>query len=239
MDYFIILLYLLLIIPHFSSAASNDCPSSYCGQSFNRVRFPFRLIDQQHVNCGFPGFDLNCVSPSTLLINLPGSGHFGVRSIDYHSQAIRIFDHLNCLPARLATFDLSNSPFSASYYRNYTLLTCPNGVRLFGFKPIDCLSNSSFSVLATDSLSLVTSMTSNQSGCVTTGVLRVPMENQPDQDGFTSQLDDDITLTWGTPDCESCEGAGVSCGYANRSTQMTTCFYDGNIVSLICLALLN
>ncbi|GJZ20128.1 putative RING-H2 finger protein ATL21A [Tanacetum coccineum] len=222
-----IFLYYLLIIPLFSSTASADCPFSYCGlKSFN-IRFPFQLADEQQDNCGFPGFNLSCVSPTTLLIHLPSSGNFAVRSIDYLSQAIQIYDPSNCLPASLVNFDLSSSPFSVSYFQKYTLLSCPSyNLRFSGFKPIDCLSDSSFSTLATASESVVKSLTSIRTGCVIIRHLKVPMVDQLDQSELTSQLEN-ITLAWRTPDCKSCELVGESCGYAD-STKRTikTCFYD-------------
>ncbi|XP_076895751.1 putative RING-H2 finger protein ATL21A [Bidens hawaiensis] len=216
-------LFCLFFVPLQSSATSNDCSTSYCGISFIQVKFPFLLEDQQPENCGFLGFDLRCAFPSTLRINLPSSGEFSVRSIDYISQTIRIYDPFNCLPARLLTFDLSNSPFSASYFQNFTLLSCPSDVNLSGFETIGCLSNSSFSVVATDSKTFVASMTSNQTGCLITKNLLVPVD-RPYDDGFTSQLDKDLTLTWSTPDCKKCEAVGSSCGYANNNTKITTCF---------------
>ncbi|XP_071707553.1 putative RING-H2 finger protein ATL21A [Rutidosis leptorrhynchoides] len=229
MDAYILLFYLLLH-PFVSSSATtnyNDCQTSYCGQNINSVHFLFRLIDQQPEICGFPGFDLRCVFQNTILIELPNADNFAIRNINYRHQTMRIYDPLNCLPAKFSKLDLSNSPFSASYYRNFTLLACPVNANLFGFKPINCLSNSSFSILATDSNTFVTSMTSNETGCVVSERLRVPV-NQPYDDGFTSQLDDDITLTWGAPDCVSCEANGNSCGYADNTTQTITCFSNNS-----------
>ncbi|KAJ0430438.1 putative wall-associated receptor kinase, galacturonan-binding domain-containing protein [Helianthus annuus] len=222
---------LLYIISLLSSAASNDCTTSYCGQSINGVRFPFRLTDQQPKNCGFAGFDLRCAFPSMLLINIPGSGEFSVRSIDYRYQSIRIYDPLNCLPARLLTFNLSNSPFSALYFQTLTLLSCPSNVTAsLAFKHIVCLSNSSFSTFAADSNTDLTSMNGG-SGCRITGQLRVPVD-QPYSYWYRSPLDDeDITLTWGKPDCKICERVGRSCGYENSNTQRTKCYSsrDGKI----------
>ncbi|KAI3771893.1 hypothetical protein L6452_03064 [Arctium lappa] len=120
--------------------ASNDCPVSHNGQTFTNVRFPFRLIDTQPERCVFPGFNLRCIKPRTMLVNLPTSGEFAVRSIDYRSQRMRIYDPSNCLPVRLSKFEfgLSDSPFSVSYYRNYTLLSCPNDASLDRFTPVRC-----------------------------------------------------------------------------------------------------
>ncbi|KAI7741820.1 hypothetical protein M8C21_003253 [Ambrosia artemisiifolia] len=224
MESYKVLLCLLFFITLYALAASDDCPTSYCGQSFTEVRFPFRLINQQPENCGYAGFDLRCGYPNTLLINLPGSGEFSVRSISYHSPAIRVNDRLNCLPARLQKLDLSNSPFSPSNFQNFTLLSCPSDAKILSsYKPIACLSNSSFSVFATDSESFVTLMTSNATGCVIADRLRVPVD-RPYDDGLTSQLDKDITLTWSKPDCAKCERLGDSCGYANSNTKKTKCF---------------
>ncbi|XP_071708798.1 putative RING-H2 finger protein ATL21A [Rutidosis leptorrhynchoides] len=213
MDAYKLIFYLLLVPIVSSSPATNDCQTSYCGQNIKSIHFPFRLFDQPEI-CGFPGFDLRCVTQNTTLIQLPNAGDFFVRNIDYRHQTMRIYDPLNCLPAKLLKLDLSNSPFSASYYRNFTLLACPINTNLFGFIPINCLSNSSFSILATFSKALVTLMPSNETGCVVSGELRVPV-NQPDDGVLVSQLDEDITLTWGTPDCKSCEANGTSCGYAD------------------------
>ncbi|PWA35195.1 RING/U-box superfamily protein [Artemisia annua] len=225
MDAYTIFMFYVLIVPIISSTTTADCPVSNCGQRFKiNIRFPFRLIDRQSQDCGSPGFDLRCVFPSMALIDLPRSGDFGVRSIDYRSQSMQIYDPLNCLPARLLTLDLLNSPFTASTFKEYTLLRCPSGTSLEKFTPIRCLSNSSSSVIAIGLESDVKSMTSNQTGCHVDGFVRVPMVDQPDQDAVTSQLDEDITLTWGTPDCKKCEADGVSCGFANESTQLTKCF---------------
>ncbi|KAI3764354.1 hypothetical protein L2E82_14361 [Cichorium intybus] len=224
-----ILLY-LLVIPLFSSAQPNDCPISYCGQNLNNIRFPFRLIGQQPRTCGFLGFDLRCARPSTMLLNISTSGEFAVRSISYRSKALRIYDPSNCLPARLLTFDLSNSPFSSSnYLQNYTLLRCPNDASLSGYITVDCLSNSSFTTLAIASMSDVRSISANQTGCQITGFVKLPVTEGSDKTGFTSRIDDDIILTWSTPDCETCEAAGVSCGYVNSSTSETRCFYNDGV----------
>ncbi|XP_024987611.1 putative RING-H2 finger protein ATL21A [Cynara cardunculus var. scolymus] len=225
-----VLFYLLLIlIPLLPSAASNSCPVSHCGQFFTNVRFPFRLIDTQPQRCGFPGFDLRCISPRLVLINLPSSGEFGVRAIDYRSQRMQIYDPSNCFPARLLNFDLSGSPFAASYFQNYTLLSCPNDASLARYTRVSCLSNSSFLTIATASMSFVALMTSNQTGCQITGNLRMPVAEPPDQNELSSNVEEDITLTWSKPDCEICEAEYVSCGYANSTTQSTKCFFNGGI----------
>ncbi|XP_071739596.1 putative RING-H2 finger protein ATL21A [Rutidosis leptorrhynchoides] len=209
---------------------TTDCQSSYCGDNLNPIRFPFRLIDEQSESCGFRGFNLRCVFPNTILINLPRAGEFVVRNIDYNSQVMQIYDPLNCLPAKLSKFNLSNSPFSVSYYQYFTLLSCPSDANLFVYKPIECLSNSSFLILATDSKTFATSMTSNETGCVVYERLSVPV-NQPYDDGLTSQLNEDISLTWGTPDCEYCEANGMSCGYEDITSKTITCFSNNYVDS--------
>lgn len=188
MDAFTIL-FSFFLISLVSSTSSKHCPPSYCGQNTNHVQYPFRLVGEQPETCGSPGFNLHCENHTTMLIHFSKSSQFAVRSIDYDSQSIHIYDPLDCLPSRLLMLDLSDSPFLASNTRNYTLLTCPNDGTLSGFDTIGCLSNSSFSTLATTSKSLVSSIIGNHTACRILGVFRFPDgEPQYDPEEFSSTI---------------------------------------------------
>ena len=53
------------------------------------------------------------------------------------------------------------------------------------------------------------------------------------EDGFSSELIDDLQLVWDVPSCEGCEEQGGMCGFNNTDSQQVTCFYDtekGNIL---------
>ncbi|XP_059651246.1 putative RING-H2 finger protein ATL21A [Cornus florida] len=204
--------------------ATNHCPqTSMCANSSFSIRFPFQLKGQESQNCSYPGFDLSCSSQGVTVLNLPYSGEFLVRDINYQAQEIQLYDPYNCLPRRLLDINLSGCPFSPSYYQNYTFLSCPSELTRSRFTSIDCLSNSTNTTLATSSLTLVTSMTK----CKIMAALPIPVSRPLQyQDGFSSNLSDDLQLTWNVPYCQDCEAQGGMCGLENDTSLEITCFYS-------------
>ncbi|KAJ0797494.1 putative chromatin regulator PHD family [Helianthus annuus] len=223
LNIFLHLIVLTLILHlHTSLASSYDCPVSYCGSSAYSIRFPFRVIGQQPDVCGYPGFDLWCNKQGNLVLNLPNSGNFSVRTIDYRSQVIQIYDPSGCSAARRLTLDLSGSPFSGSPSRNYTLLRCPVEVTMSRYITVGCLTNSTYSTLATSSVSFGTAM-AKRTDCEIIGSIRSPISWYQDQEGLTSDLNMDISLTWDNPNCQECIEEGGTCGYTNTTMQEIAC----------------
>jgi hypothetical protein len=221
-------LFLIKLLRFMNAAA--DCSISACGIDDVPVRFPFRLQGNQPRNCGYPGFDLSCNNRRTTVLKLPHSGDFLVRDIDYRTQQIQLYDKDNCLPKRLLQLNLSGSPFAAVFHQNYTFLSCPTQFVMSRFPIIDCLSNSTISVLATSSTFLVTLLSSS---CDVISTLLIPA-SWPVQhyEGFSSKLSEDLLLTWFSPDCHQCETHGGTCGFHGNASQEIGCFYDskkGNI----------
>ncbi|KAF2324878.1 hypothetical protein GH714_020948 [Hevea brasiliensis] len=107
---------------------------------------------------------------------------------------IQVYDSDNCLPKRLLSFNLSGSPFVAAAYHNYTFLSCPTQIVESRLTTIDCLSNSTTSVLATASISIADSLSTS---CRIIITLPIPV-SWPFQYGeeFSSALQDDLRLTW-------------------------------------------
>ncbi|KAI3444414.1 hypothetical protein Pfo_001079 [Paulownia fortunei] len=204
--------------------AQNDCPSRFCGKNPFVVRFPFRLQGQQPPSCGYPGFDLSCTSqkPEVVVLNLPYSGDFWVRDINYLTQEIQLYDPNGCLPRRLLSLNLSSSPFIAGYSQNFTFLSCPPDLVATRFTTIDCLSNSTASVLATSSMNLARAMNI----CSTIVTLPVPVSWPQDDDWLSSNLNEDLRLTWNVPNCEGCEARGGICGFENSTSDQILCFTD-------------
>ncbi|KAL3517286.1 hypothetical protein ACH5RR_024188 [Cinchona calisaya] len=198
--------------------ARNDCPSFDCGYSNFTIRFPFR-VGQQPQNCGYPGFDLSCDNQGNSILSLPYSGDFFVRDINYLTQEIQLYDY--CLPRQLLNLNLSSSPFKAAYTQNYTFLSCSSDIVRSKFTVIDCLSNSTTSILATPSLTLARAM--NMCTILVTSPIPVswPSENE---DGFSAKLNGDLLLSWDLPNCEYCEANGEICGYAKNTTLEISCF---------------
>ncbi|KAK1374000.1 RING-H2 finger protein like [Heracleum sosnowskyi] len=220
MDFLKLFLSLFLVCP--LTFAANDCPFSMCGNYVLPIRFPFRLASQQPQNCGYPGFDLHCNSTDLTVLNLP-SGDFVLRSINYRAQVVQLYDPYKCLPKRLMELNLSGSPFKAAYYQNYTFLSCPPESTTSRFTSINCLSNSTSTTLATSSMNLAISLTM----CKIIVTLPIPV-SRPEQLGgdFTSDLGDDLQLTWDIPNCDDCEANGGSCAFKSSTSQETTCFYN-------------
>ncbi|XP_068329370.1 putative RING-H2 finger protein ATL21A [Pyrus communis] len=239
------LLFLLLVLLFTHISALNDCPASDCGSDDSfPIRFPFRLVPKQPKNCGFPGFNLACNSHGQTTLKLPNSGDFFVRRISYATQEIQLFDPEKCLPRKLLTLNLSGSPFVAPTYKNYTFLSCPASFTKSRFTPIDCLSNSTTSVLATPSATLANSMSAT---CRIVDTLEVPVCGQVlTEDGFSTNLDWDLSLTWYEPSCSSCEVEGRICGFITNTTQELGCTFNSTaggssyglyVFRIICLSI--
>ncbi|KAJ6729587.1 RING-H2 FINGER PROTEIN ATL21A-RELATED [Salix viminalis] len=203
--------------------AAADCSISECSIHGVPVRFPFRLEGQQPRNCGYPGFDLSCSNQSLTVLKLPHSGDFLVRDINYLTQKIQLYDSDNCFAKRLLQLNLSGSPFRGFFHRNYTFLSCPTQLVKSRFTTINCLSNSTISVLAT-SMNLAKTMSSS---CDVISTLTIPV-SWPVQynEGFSYDLSEDLLLTWFSPDCKRCETQGSMCGFYGNGSQEIGCSYD-------------
>ncbi|XP_050386812.1 putative RING-H2 finger protein ATL21A [Argentina anserina] len=219
-----ILFILLFLFPHFHALELGKCPASMCGSTGFPIRFPFGLQGYQPKNCTYPGFDLTCNTQGTTVLRLPNSEEFFVQAIDYVTQEIQLYDPASCLPRRLLNLNLKGSPFVASFYHNYTFLSCPASFTESKFTPIGCLSNSTTSVLATPSTSLATSMSEK---CKIIATMPVPMSGiVPTEDGFSANFDSDLSLTWYEPGCTPCEAEGGICGFESNTSLVIGCFYD-------------
>ncbi|KAI3741376.1 hypothetical protein L1987_59048 [Smallanthus sonchifolius] len=219
----LLILTLILHLPTSLASPPYNCPISFCGSNAYAIRFPFHVLGQQPDICGYPGFNLQCDKQGNMLLNLPNSGEFSVRTIDYLSQVIQIYDPSGCSASRRLTLDLSGSPFSDSPSRNYMLLSCPVGVTMSRYIAVGCLTNSTHSTLATSSVSFAMAM-ANRTACEIIGSIRSPISWYQDQEGLTSNLNMDIFLTWDSPNCQECAAEGGTCGYTNTTMQEIACF---------------
>ncbi|XP_050237585.1 putative RING-H2 finger protein ATL21A [Mercurialis annua] len=233
--------FLLFLLPFVS--ASDYCPISKCSNDKVLVRFPFRLQGLQSKYCGYPGFDLSCSNQGKTVLKLPNSGEFLVRNINYLTQQIQLYDSLNCIPKQLLSFNLSDSPFVASVPHNYTFLRCPTQLVESRLATIDCLSNSTTSVLAIATRSVADSLSTS---CEIINTLPIPVSWPVQHDaGFSSELRDDIQLTWDSPACAECEERGGICGLDSSNTLHIGCFSSRKgkssnalqILKVICLSI--
>ncbi|XP_027115419.2 putative RING-H2 finger protein ATL21A [Coffea arabica] len=208
-------LFLLFLVIY----ARNDCPASDCGYNSFSIRFPFN-VGQQPQNCGYPGFDLSCTWQGIPILSLPYSGDFYVRDINYLTQEIQLYDPNGCLPRRLFNLNLSSSPFMAAYSRNYTFLSCSSDLVTSNLTAIDCLSNSTTSIVA---ISPTLARAMNMCAVLVTLPIPISWPNE-NEVGFQSRLDGDLLLSWDLPSCSGCEAKGEFCGFANSTSREVICF---------------
>ncbi|KAF3654158.1 putative B3 domain-containing protein-like [Capsicum annuum] len=213
----------------FSSVYANyDCPlDSICGNNSFDIRFPFGLEGPRNLqHCTYnPGFNLKCNNQGRTILNLPGAGDFYVRDIDYLTQEIQLYDPSNCLPKRLTHFQIpSSSVYKAVSYRNYTFLTCSTDSVTSLFNVIGCMSDSSTSTLATSSINLARDMKSLYN-CSINNTLSLPVSWTPEFEAvFSSDLTNDLVLTWDEPNCQDCEAQRDLCGFKNATTGEIQCY---------------
>ncbi|GFY97458.1 hypothetical protein Acr_11g0017640 [Actinidia rufa] len=221
MGFSLFLLSLLLLSPVIYAGNSCTTTSACSNSSSFAVRFPFRIQDQQPQNCAYPGFDLTCNKKGTPVLNLPQSGEFYVRYINYQTQEIQLYDHSNCLQKAASGLEPFGTPFTGAYFLNYTFLICPSELTRSRFTVIDCMSNSTNTTLATSSVSLAAAMTM----CRVLVTRPIPVSSLRQYDtGFSSQLNGDLRLTWNVPNCEDCEEQGGMCGFEHSTSQQVICF---------------
>lgn len=204
----------------FISSAAEICFSSACRRTEPLIRFPFRLQNTQPPQCGYPGFDLTCDSKNQTVIEFPFSGKFSVQNIDYGYQEIWVNDPSNCLPQRLLKLNLSGSPFTGVHYQDFTLFNCSFDYRLYRFNPIACLSDSSYTVVATSSIRAARILSAS---CNLMSTIPVPVQWPYFEQVWSSDLSEDIRLTWAEPQCRRCELRNGRCGLKSNSTSEIEC----------------
>ncbi|KAL8534557.1 hypothetical protein ACS0TY_010537 [Phlomoides rotata] len=206
---------------NFMSASSSElCSHSSCHRNEPKIRFPFRLQNLQPKACGFPGFDLTCGAFSRTLVGLPSSGGFTVEDINYAKQSIWLNDPDNCLPKRLLQLNLSGSPFTGSFYQDFTLFNCTFDYTRFKFDPITCLSGENYTVFASSSERSIRFLAST---CTLVATVPVPVQWDFFEPVVTSDLSEDIRLTWGSPRCRRCESRRGWCGYKSVNSTAIGC----------------
>ncbi|KAF8088327.1 hypothetical protein N665_0546s0053 [Sinapis alba] len=220
--------FIFFLLPLLRASHPQDCSSSSCGLLDVHVRFPFWLQPNHPDFCGHPGFDLHCTISQNAALNLPKSGTFLVREIDYEKQHIRLYDPEACLARKLLTFDVSGSPFSALYLAKYTLLTCHNEIAMSSeFESIPCLGNSTTSFLVTTSLDLAKSMLPS---CKIVKTVDVPVSRPvvAEKPRFSTYINNqDLWLKWDSPSCSTCEMDHLRCGFISNASLQVKCFPFG------------
>ncbi|XP_021656107.2 putative RING-H2 finger protein ATL21B [Hevea brasiliensis] len=192
-----------------------------CEDSFSpvgpEVRFPFGLDGD---GCNYPGFNLSCNERGQTILNLPRSGNFIVKYIDYQIQEVHIKDPGKCFAQRLLqNFSLWGSPFIAEFHRTFSFLNCSSNFSDFVSLPpssrtIYCLSDDNFTIVAIPFHGYVPSI---PSCTVKAKMVDVPVS-------WSRYYEEDSSLIWSSPDCRECEQNGGNCGFKDASTLEIGCF---------------
>ncbi|KAL5075538.1 hypothetical protein RYX36_014522, partial [Vicia faba] len=227
-------LILILICFHFlfnlhqTQAESEACLDTACHTNQPPIRFPFYIETIQPNNtCGFPGFKLLCNNKNgknQTLLNLPYMEEFNIQKINYATQELFVNDPNNCLPKRLLSLNLSSSPFHAVYYQQFTFFNCSFKFKHLTsrYKPIPCLTDSSnYNVFATPSLTVFLHLSSV---CDIVDTVNVPVQSPFYDQVLSSQLDDDLRLSWNSPSCRRCESHAGRCGLQVNSSFEISCY---------------
>ncbi|GLU12008.1 hypothetical protein SLE2022_287170 [Rubroshorea leprosula] len=221
--YFLKVIFFSLLLCFLHVATTTDtCRTATCRHGEPVIRFPFRIETHQPMSCGYPGFRLSCDDSGQTILELPPAGKFSVQTIDYGAREIWINDPNNCLPGRILSLNLSDSPFRSVYYKDFSFFNCSLNYNLdYRLNPIACLSGPNYQVFATSSPRVIRFLSSS---CRVIASVEVPL----DWPGLTlsSGLSDGLRLTWDEPNCGKCESRGGQCGLKTNSSRKIVCSYD-------------
>lgn len=206
----------------FIARSSEACQKAICRIGEPEIRFPFQIKNREAVSksCGYPGFDVSCDTKSQTLLTLPHSGDFIITGIDYASQQVWINDPNNCLPQRLVSLNLSNSPFRGIFTEKFKLFNCSSDYLKYRLNPVTCLSSSTYAIFATVSPRVISFLTTR---CRLADDIVVPVQWPFYKEVLSFDLSEDLWLTWNTPRCGRCQYRGGRCGFKSNSSQEIVC----------------
>lgn len=190
-----LMFFVFLLDSTVSSKISVQAPT--CGNNTFFIQYPFKLLQEGQIPHHISPYDLKCNRQGVVALNLPFSGEFFVRNIDYFQQKIQLYDPSSCLPKRLKNLSLSSSPFVAVSYQKYTFFSCPlDGLSSRNFTEIRCLRNSTASVVAISETSTMDEI-KNLTSCKVSYSLQVPVSQVSDY--LYNGIDGDLQLSWIDP----------------------------------------
>ncbi|KAL4592749.1 hypothetical protein LXL04_005753 [Taraxacum kok-saghyz] len=207
MKHILLLIFSFFVTKHITGANA-DCSPASCGPYEPDVRFPFRIVDQQPVKCGFPGFDLSCDQQNKTIIQLPSSFSYIVNEISYEEQFIQI-DPEFCRPNHIVSVNVTDTPFGSSdlLMQSYTFFNCSqNYSSEYTYVSFPCLSSGNYSVIAIKTNPYDPGYV--PSNCTFMKTIGVPVRPY-------GNIKEALQLMWQTPYCKSCERAGEGCEWKN------------------------
>ncbi|XP_047950763.1 uncharacterized protein LOC125196330 isoform X1 [Salvia hispanica] len=226
-------LFMVLLISAVCSKISVQTPT--CGNNTFFIQYPFTLLQEGQNPHHTTPYNLKCNRQKLVALNLPFSGEFYVRDINYFQQKIQLYDPSNCLPKRLKNLSLPSSPFMAVSYQNYTFFSCPLGSPSSrNLTAIRCLSNSTASVVAASETSMMDGI-KNLTACKVLYSLQVPV-SQVFEYAYNG-IDGDLQLAWIDPSSKG-NSRGITSSKPGALTIILICaitILTALLVAMLCL----
>ncbi|XP_019052114.1 PREDICTED: putative RING-H2 finger protein ATL21A [Nelumbo nucifera] len=231
--YLVLSLLPLILASAYAVANQDDCNVSNCKHHGPDIRFPFRLKeDRQHSRCGYAGLELSCTEKKETKLELPFSGAFLVKAIDYRSQLMETYDPQGCIIKRLLRLNFSASPFHQTpspqlYYGDgipapdfvhfIIILNCSSTELIGKAQRVNCLEVSGYQVYAVH----VSDDQWLQGYMPPPSCRKVRTISVPFSDHFLSHINDpdlSIFFSWKSPNCSYCEEKGKRCTWKNHTS---------------------
>ncbi|KAJ4952600.1 hypothetical protein NE237_029432 [Protea cynaroides] len=204
-------------------AIQNDCflpsDSERCSDDGADIRFPFWIKGRQPKHCGYQGFDVSCSATNETVLELPFSGSFFVRNIDYASQTVSLYDPDGCLPQRLLHLNLSATPFLYGsqqeniYEQDLTFFNCSTTEPkrdIYGYVTlVSCLGVPGHQIYTSPSYRTLSTLPF----WFCKKVKSLSCLLSPGWDTRDERYDPTfkLILSWSQPFCRSCEAKGKYC----------------------------
>ncbi|RDX86717.1 Rust resistance kinase Lr10, partial [Mucuna pruriens] len=188
----------------------NHCtPKSKCGRV--HIQFPFYLRNSNfnHTTYSPPGFDLLCTEKYETVLDLPGLPiKLFVKTIDYKSRQIQIYDPANCLPIQL--LKLGNASISPFQFWQPGVDYLGQNVSLFR---CDSMSSCPFSLFSSND-----DIEPQLISCT-------KVKNVLSVKWYWSYVIEDgtVLMEWSKPNCSQCEARGQKCKWQNGTNGETEC----------------
>ena len=192
----------------------NTCKEFKCGHHGPAIKFPFSLKgNHPDPHCEYPGFLVSCNEKHQPILELPIPVKLPIKSIDYKTQKIQLYDPENCLMVKLLkVLNKSISPFhySKDQMTDITLFNCSAGDReLTYIDPIPCYSGPGYQIYSVSSYENIEDLP--LLSCT-------KMYNLSSVPYDSNNLPQILYLEWSEPNCGPCEAQGKNCGLKNNGT---------------------
>ncbi|KAJ7942821.1 Rust resistance kinase [Quillaja saponaria] len=190
----------------------NECIESKCGCGCPIVQFPFKIKDSKLDHCGYPGFDLSCIDKHETVLELPAIPvKFFVRSIDYESRVLEVYEPNNCFLRQLLGLNFSfSSPFEfqPKFLKNCSIFDCSPSEGDIGYENSCSIIDTCYQLRAVLS-DYIDISDFEKPSCTKMGDISVSWVSR----------EYSLFLSWTNPNCSICEAERKNCKWKSNGTE--------------------